>query len=199
MMNSAADEAGRGVAERDSRRRFAVAGLTALYCLAIFLALDFVYSRLFHHAAGSMRIPDPVFSHTLRPNFDGYDIWGERKYRFITDSLGFKDAAVRDIPLRPQGRRVILIGDSFTEGIGVPFEETFAGMLAAAGAQRAAKTEFLDAAVLSYSPSLYYRKVKFLIDSGLVFDEVVVLPDLSDVLDEATSYFCFDDFPQYAA
>jgi len=72
-MNSAADEAGRGVAERDSRRRFAVAGLTALYCLAIFLALDFVYSRLFHHAAGSMRIPDPVFSHTLRPNFDGYD------------------------------------------------------------------------------------------------------------------------------
>ena len=75
--------------------------------------------------------PTPVFSHTLRPNFDGYDIWGERKYRFIADSLGFKDAAVRDIPLRPQGRRVILIGDSFTEGLGGPFEETFAGMLAA--------------------------------------------------------------------
>jgi hypothetical protein len=83
-MDSAADEAGRGAAGRGFRRRFAVAGLTALYCLAIFLALDFLYSRLFHHPAESARIPDPVFSHALRPDFDGYDIWGERKYRFIT-------------------------------------------------------------------------------------------------------------------
>lgn len=140
-----------------------------------------------------------MFSHTLRPDFDGYELWGERKYRFITDSLGFKDAATRQIALTPDGRRVVLIGDSFTEGIGVPFEESFAGMLAAAGARRAAKTEFLDAAVLSYSPSLYYRKIKFLLEGGLRFDEVVVLPDLSDVLDEATSYFCFDDEPQYRA
>jgi hypothetical protein len=198
-MNFLANEAAKVAARRSPRRRFAVAALSGLYCLAIFLALDFLYSHLFYHPAGSARIADPVFSHTLRPNFDGYALWGERKYRLITDSLGFKDAAVRQITLTPDTRRVILIGDSFTEGLGVPFEESFAGMLAAAGAQRAAKTEFLDAGVLSYSPTLYYRKIKFLIDSGLVFDDVVVLPDLSDVIDEATSYFCFDDEPQYRA
>jgi len=32
-----------------------------------------------------------------------------------------------------------------------------------------------------------------------MFDEVVVLPDLSDVQDEAIRYFCFDDNPQFKA
>jgi hypothetical protein len=34
---------------------------------------------------------------------------------------------------------------------------------------------------------------------GLVFDEVVVFIDLSDISDEATDYFCFDDDPKYQA
>src|SRR5262249_42014195 len=119
-------------------------------------------------------------------------------YHLVTNSLGFKDAAVRNVPLTTATRRVVVIGDSFTEGLGVPFEETFAGLLAEAGQRRAEKTEFLNAAVASYSPTIYYRKVKLLLDSGLKFDEVLVLPDLSDVQDEASSYFCFDDDPQYA-
>src|SRR6185295_4608588 len=75
--------------------------------------------------------------------------------------------------------------------------DTFAGMLYRAGQERADKVDFLNAGVVSYSPTLYYRKVKHLIESGLQFDEVVVLPDLSDVQDEALFYFCFDDIAEY--
>ena len=94
-------------------------------------------------------------------------------------------------------RRILLIGDSFAEGIGLPYERTFAGLLNAAGQSRRDKVEFLDAGVASYSPSIYYKKVKYLLDRGLKFDEVVLLSDSSDVEDEATSYFCIDDDAKY--
>src|SRR5262249_13185665 len=76
---------------------------------------------------------------------------------------------------------------------------SFAGLLAKAGEQRPDRIEFLNAGVASYSPSIYYKKIKYLLDRGLKFDEVVLLSDSSDVEDEATSYFCIDDDPKYHA
>ncbi len=170
-----------------------------LYCLALFLALDFVYSTLTRgeEKQRPARIANKIYDHGLAANFDGYEVWGELRYPLATDSLGFKDASVRDVPLKSASRRVLLIGDSFAEGIGMSFEDSFAGQLYRAGQARPDKIEFLDAGVASYSPSIYYRKVKYLIDSGLQFDEVVVFSDTSDVTDEATSYFCIDDDPKY--
>lgn len=180
---------------RRSRRRVII--LNIVFFLATFFLLDFLYSRTFHNPSGNPRILDPVFHNALRPQFDGYETWGERQYRFVTNNLGFKDAVARDISPKPSTRRVVIIGDSFTEGIGMPFEDSFAGMLAEAGQRRAEKTEFLNAGLSQYSPTLYYRKIKFLLDRGYDFDELVVLPDLTDISDEAKAYFCFDDLPQY--
>jgi hypothetical protein len=172
-----------------------------VYCLVLFLAFDFAYSTLTRgeETARPARIANPVYDHGFAANFDGYDTWGELRYRLVTDSLGFKDASVRDIPLKPASRRILLIGDSFVEGIGVSFEDSFAGLLDRAGQQRSDKIEFLNAGVASYSPSIYYKKIKYLLDSGLQFDEVVLFSDTSDVTDEATSYFCIDDDPKYRA
>jgi len=192
---------------RDTRVRRALRrAAIVLYCVAIFFALDFAASSLapgllvpMHTTPGGkvVRQPDPLFHHTLAPRFDGVDRWGELPYRLFTNSLGFKDATTREITAKSEARRILLIGDSFTEGIGLEFQDTFAGMLYRAGQERADKVDFLNAGVVSYSPTLYYRKVKHLIESGLQFDEVVVLPDLSDVQDEALFYFCFDDIAEY--
>jgi hypothetical protein len=178
-----------------------------LYCIAIFLALDFIVSTVAPDLIAPMqatpgktaRIPDPVFHHNLTPRFEGVDSWGETRYRLITDSLGFKDATTRDVPQKSDMHRVLLIGDSFTEGVGVEFPDTFAGLLYRAGQAHAPKVEFLNAGVSSYSPTVYYAKVKHLIEIGLQFDELVVLPDLSDVQDEAWYYFCYDEIPEYRA
>src|SRR5207302_984891 len=86
---------------------------------------------------------------------------------------------------------------SFTEGIGSDFDESFAGLLQRAGRMRSDPIEFLNAGVLSYSPVVYYQKTKFLIEAGLQFDELVVFIDISDIHDEATTYFCIDDHPEY--
>ena len=91
------------------------------------------------------------------------------------------------------------MGDSFTEGIGVPFDQTFAGLLYRDGLESVDKAEFLNAAVAGYSPVIYYRKIQHLLESGLRFDEVVVFPDQSDVADEATHFFCVDEDPRYDA
>jgi lysophospholipase L1-like esterase len=188
---------GRRSIGRRLARRAALWIAVALYTVVLFLGADYVYSTYLRAQEEWPRYPHPVYHHALLPNFDGYDLWGEAHYAFATNSLGFRDARVREVPLTSDNRRILLIGDSFTEGTGLAFEDTFAGRLQAAGLQRADKIEFLNAGVLSYSPSLYYQKVKFLLDRGLRVDEVVVFSDISDVYDEASHYFCQDDNPAY--
>lgn len=131
------------------------------------------------------RIASPVYHHDLAPNAVGEVIWGARRYPLRTNSLGFRDRQPRQVPLRPDSPRVILMGDSFTEGVGVPFEDSFAGLLAG----RLSGVEVLNAGVVSYSPAIYFVKLKHLIEQvGLQFHRVVVFIDISDVEDEAVYY-----------
>jgi hypothetical protein len=135
-------------------------------------------------AKSPLRIRDPAYTHTLKPNFAGCDSWKGRPYPVFTNSLGFRDASVRDVPLAAGRKRILFIGDSATEGIGVAYEETFVGLIARAFPE----ADVLNAAVESYSPSTYYEKLKYYIDAGLKFDEAIVYIDISDMQDEASRY-----------
>jgi hypothetical protein len=199
--NSASPPARNGLFASFTLRRTLLHASVFVYCLALFLVFDFAYSTLTRGAEKqrAVRIANPLYDHGLAADFDGYDLWGELRYRLVTDSLGFKDGSVRKVPLKSSSRRILIMGDSYAEGIGMSFEDSFAGMLYRAGQERSEKIEILNAGVASYSPSIYYKKIKYLIESGLQFDEVVVFSDPSDVNDEATSYFCIDDDPKYRA
>jgi hypothetical protein len=126
-------------------------------------------------------IANPVYGHTLAPNFAGEEMWGATKTKLFTNSLGFKDVRVRTVPLRSDRKRVVFIGDSFTEGASGPYEETFVGRFAAAFPE----LDVLNTAVSSYSPSIYYAQDKYLLDVGLQIDELLVYIDISDIQDEA--------------
>lgn len=136
------------------------------------------------------RNPHPVYHHDLEKNISNYIAeWGKNDYRIDTNSMGFKDSSNRKISLKPAtgSKRILLIGDSFTEGVGIPFNKTFAGLLK--NYYRQFNIDILNAAVSSYSPVIYYRKIKYLIETiGLEFDSVVVFIDLSDAEDEALGY-----------
>src|SRR5262245_21168620 len=67
-------------------RRAAVGPLMILYCLGIWLALDFTYSSLTW--SENARIANPVFHHTLAANFDGYGEWGDFRHKLVTNNLG---------------------------------------------------------------------------------------------------------------
>lgn len=166
------------------------------YSSALLVTFDFVYSYLVAAPEQHFRVSDPDFDHGLARNFAGHDVTSGY-YKVFTNSLGFKDAAVREVPLQADHRRILLIGDSFTEGVGLPFEQTFAGRLYDWGRAQPRIIEFLNAGVATYSPVIYYRKIQLLIEKGLRIDEVIVFVDISDIPDESALYFCIDESTEY--
>lgn len=137
------------------------------------------------------RTDSALLHHDLVPNTTTERaMWGVF-YPVRTNSLGFRDAEVREVSLEAGDRhRILLLGDSFTEGVGVPWEDTLAGVLSE---ELGDEVEVLNAGVSSYSPVIYYAKARHLLeDVGLEVHEVVVLVDISDIEDEA-EYYMLDD------
>ncbi len=131
----------------------------------------------------SFRCSSPYYHHDFLPNQNAETVWGDRKYTVYTNSLGFRDKIVRDIPLVSKGKRILLIGDSYVEGMGMPYEDSAAGILAQS--LKADGIEVLNAAAVSYSPKLYFLKTRFLIErKHLTFDELYAFIDISDPHDE---------------
>lgn len=161
--------------------------------LAIVLACDLAGTAVLgalglYRPPESYRVRHPVYHHGLEPMVTARPAeWGPLRYRVSTNSLGFRDRGARSVPLRSDRERVLLLGDSFTEGLGYDFEQTFAGRLAATLEARG--VELLNAAAVSYSPIVYLAKTRYLLEVvGLDVDRVVVCLDLSDVYDEARIY-----------
>ena len=133
------------------------------------------------------REASPIFHHTLKANQDTTGYWFGHPFPVKTNSLAFKDRTVREVPLEGNKKRVLFIGDSFTEGVGYPYEKTFVGLCDEAWAARGIET--LNAAVSGYSPSTYYRKLKYLVEEKrLAFDRVIAVIDISDTWDEVFRY-----------
>lgn len=171
--------------------------LTAFVMLVIFSSLDFALAQICNgrfdgvlrseHAI-KFRIQHPIYHHDLQPLVRVIDSWGGHRYPLATNSLGFKDSQPANVPVKRSGaKRLLVIGDSFAEGIGVAFDETFAGRMRTPLASRG--WEILNASVSSYAPAVYYAKIRHLIETvGLELDRVVVFIDVSDLYDEAFWY-----------
>ncbi len=152
----------------------------ALVVVLLFVLINVLTKPLI---PSSLTIPSPHYHHDLRPHAQATLSWGNRPYTVHTNTLGFKDASRREVALQSDRHRILFIGDSFTEGIGMPHEKTFVGLIERD--LEAARFEVFNAGVSSYSPRLYYLKVKHLIETvGLRLDEVHVYLDISDVQDE---------------
>ncbi|HEX2645816.1 MAG TPA: SGNH/GDSL hydrolase family protein, partial [Candidatus Dormibacteraeota bacterium] len=102
---------------------------------------------------------------------------------FTTNSLGLRDREYP--PPRPDGVfRILMLGDSFTEGAGLPIDETVAKRserlltTTCAGAY-----EVVNAGTGSYSPILEYLQLKH-VGLALAPDLVVLNFDMTDVHDD---------------
>ena len=153
--------------------------------LIFFLGFDFsarrIYLALEKKQGG--RVADSVFDHGLRPNCAWRDRYGKYEAPYFSNSLGFRDSRIRDVPLTSARPRILLIGDSFTDGVGIAWENTFAGQLEQTLALGG--IEVLNAGCNSYTPILSKIKIRHLIEKvGLQFDQVFLFLDTSDVKDE---------------
>ena len=159
------------------------------FSVAAFLALDglrtavIVRSAAASAGAVSCRVSDPVRHHAYKPNCSFKDHWGKDWYDFSVNSLGLRDQRIRQVPLADARPRILLLGDSFTEGQ-LAWGDSYAGMIAA----RFPQYDFLNGGVGSYSPSNYLNVARIVLAAGVEFDEVMVFLDTGDVADEAAFY-----------
>lgn len=169
---------------QSGRFRGASRALLLVLSLGVCVLLDFALGQfLIDRTGAGLRRADDVYHHGLEPNYQGHARWGQQSFPFATNSLGLRDFAPRDVSLETDAYRVLFMGDSFTEGIGVAYPETFTGVLASRLSSHG--IEVLNAGVVGYSPKLYARKTRHLVEEvGLRIDALIVMLDNSDIQNE---------------
>ena len=133
-----------------------------------------------------IRIDHPVYHHGFRENviynksksFDG-------TFSLCTDNHGFKYHCNKS---RGKKFDFAFIGDSFVEGVGLPYEDTFVGIY-----EKNSKKSVANLGVTSYGTNIYLSKINFLLNNNYHFDHVVVFIDVSDLYDDNTFYLLNDD------
>ncbi|MCK6452154.1 MAG: SGNH/GDSL hydrolase family protein [Alphaproteobacteria bacterium] len=164
--------------------------------VAILAALDLAGAQVakrvlpnwFRDMPGSNpRAFSPIYHHGFRPYADTKQRFGPLRYPIRTNSLGLIDGTARRVDAEAKGCRVMFAGDSFTEGLGNAWEDTFVGRLAARWADHG--VDVLNEAAVSYSPTVHYRKIRHLLeDHGLRVDAVLLFLDVGDIADEWEQY-----------
>ena len=122
---------------------------------------------------------DPVLHHRARPGLSAV-VSG---LPFVTNSLGLRDRDYAS-PKPPSTVRLLMLGDSFTEGAGLLLEDTVAKRVERAlSARGCGAYEVVNAGVASYSPILEYLLLQRLAPA-LKPDVVVLNFDMTDVHDD---------------
>ncbi|HDT11242.1 MAG TPA: hypothetical protein ENN58_00740 [bacterium] len=161
-------------------KTFSINLLTLLVLFSFFDTVAIKFST-----KDDFRISHYYYHHGLKALVSEETRWGsnyDNPYVLNTNSLGFIDFEPREVSLKKNGKRFVLMGDSFIEGVGYPYEETLAGIVTRELAKKG--IEVLNPSVISYSPKLYYLKMKYYIDQGLELDELFLFIDISDIIDE---------------
>lgn len=155
-----------------------------LLSLLIIAALDLGTGfLLIPEGFNSFRTRHYYYHHGLLPNREGMAAWGALFYPVATNSMGMIDSAVCRVLKKSERHRILVLGDSHSEGVGVPYRSTFAGRLSELLKEH--EMEVLNASAVSYSQKIEYLKARYLLEQeGLEVDEIMVLVDFSDIQNE---------------
>ena len=128
------------------------------------------------------------WNHEIRPNVRLSRSWGNVRYAFASDAQGLRTGrCAADDQAAEKDNTVFVVGDSFTEGIGLSYEESYAGLLACAFRERGLVVRNLGTA--AYSPVIYWRKIEATAKRlDLKPREVIVFLDISDNYNDAVDY-----------
>lgn len=131
----------------------------------------------------TVRVADPVFHHAMKPSASYILRQPEFEVEVKTNSLGLRDD--EPTPSDESALRILILGDSFVEGYGVPVESCFVHKLqtmlvATSGVKRVRVYNF---GVAGYSPIIEYLLLK---EKGLPLrPHIVVLNyDMTDVQED---------------
>ncbi len=118
------------------------------------------------------------------------------KYRFkksfplvntYTDEIGLR-VGKNKVKKFKNKENIFLFGDSFTYGVGIEYEKTFAGLIA----KDLKDFNVYNFGVGSYSTSVHLFKLQKIIEKNIIPKKIFVFLDLTDVIDESTRWY-YDD------
>ena len=128
------------------------------------------------------RINHDIYHHGLKANVKMKNVKGfNGNYTFCTDNHGFRYKC--NHPIRGKNFDYAFMGDSFTEGSSVSYEDSFVGMF-----EKATNKKVANLGVVSYAPKIYLSKLNFLLEKGYTFEHVIIPIDISDLYDDDVSY-----------
>ncbi len=151
-----------------------------------FLLLDFLFGNVFFnsHFKNTVYEKNKNFLYNFKKNLNikNYN-YGSKNYKLCTNNLGAIDEC-NNKNINTKNIDYVFMGDSFVEGLGVQFENTFFGLLK----KEYPNNQFLNLGVSGYSSSIYYNKFKYFYDQGYNFSEIYIFLDTSDIFDEIYRY-----------
>ena len=175
-----------------SQKKVIIKTLLIIFTLVL---SDFIASKIYNKffrefsSKNEGREQNEFYHHGLKNNVysrQSNPLFGYSSYKLISNSIGFRDKSNRKISKTSNKKRIIFLGDSYVEGVLLDYEDTFVGIIDKELEKK--EIEVLNAGVASYSPIIYYHKIKKILENGLKFDELILFIDISDIQDEAIYY-----------
>ena len=158
--------------------------LSLSFIIIIYLFIDFLISNTIYKKSD-------CFNFSFFENGYYYDLEKncKSKYRFksgfptvdfITNENGLR-TSISKKKFSNSKENIFLFGDSFTFGVGLNYEDTYASILE----NEFKKFNFFNFAVGSYSPTVHLYRLKNAIKKNIYPKKIFLFLDLTDVIDES--------------
>ncbi len=99
---------------------------------------------------------------------------------FITDQQGLRTSNMKKIKSNTK-ENIFLFGDSFTFGVGLNYNDTYAGIIE----NKLQNYNFYNFAVGSYSPTVHLHRFQKALENKIIPKKIFLFLDLTDVIDES--------------
>ncbi len=166
-----------------------LSAITIFILVIIFdLIINILLPEKFKKTIGTTRnysLKSVRFHHKISPNINLYEHWGKNKYKVITNKLAMRVKSIENTYLKNKKENIAFIGDSFVYGSGIKYKNHFINLIH----NKNQNYNYLNLGYVSYSPSIYYKRLKFFIEEkDLKFKKVFIFVDHSDIQDEGIFY-----------
>ena len=123
------------------------------------------------------------FHHVAAPNINVYEFWGNKKYKIKTNKFSMRIKNNESFNIDKSKKNIGFVGDSFVYGSGIDYKDHFISNL------KRYNYNFLNLGYVSYSPSIYFKKIEQMIKKKKIsFEKIFLFIDHSDIQDEAQFY-----------
>ena len=148
------------------------------------LALTFTYKKIKVKDIRNYLSDHNIYHHELKKNYKGK---GPKEIIINTNSYGLINLVNTNTNFSNYEKNYIFMGDSFTQGSGVNYKDSFAGTLSKKFSDK--EINIINLSTISYSPVIYYKKTKYFIENhNLKFSKMFLFLDISDPYDELYRY-----------